>query len=293
MTKFSGVLPAIITPFRNGAVDTRALGEHVEWLIAEGVHGIVPCGTTGEAVTLSHDEYALVISTAIQHARGRVPVIAGAGSNSTAHAVENAKICRELKSDGLLVVTPYYNKPTQDGLCAHFLSVAAASDGLPIILYNVPGRTGVNMTAATVAKLAAHPSIVGLKDASGAIAQATEHLLAANPGFTLFSGEDLLNAPLYALGYHGAISVTANVAPALQVALWNAARTNDVVKLQTLHRELFALNQAMFFESNPLPVKTALAAMGRCAEEWRLPLTPMQDATKVQLLVVLAQYQLV
>ncbi|MBI4238988.1 MAG: 4-hydroxy-tetrahydrodipicolinate synthase [Deltaproteobacteria bacterium] len=288
---FTGIFPAVITPFKGNAIDEAAFRDHVEWLITEGVHGLVPCGTTGEAGALTLEEYARVVRFTVAQARGRVPVIAGAGANITEKATQLTTLCTECKADGLLHVTPYYNKPTQEGLAQHFQAVAAATP-LPIILYNVPGRTGVNLLPPTVARLAGINNIVGLKDASGSLTQATEHRAAVSDTFALLSGEDALNYPLYAIGYQGAISVTANVAPRRVAELWNAWQRGDTATAARLHQALYALNQALFIESNPIPVKTALALMGRCEEAWRLPLTPMAPANRDRLAAVLRTAQL-
>lgn len=288
---FTGVLPALITPFRNGTVDEAAFRQHVEWVIAEGVHGVVPCGTTGEAGALSSEEYRRVLTMAVEVARGRVPVIAGAGANITAKAVALSQLCAECGVDGLLHVTPYYNKPTQEGLRLHFTAIAESTT-LPIILYNVPGRTGVNLLPATVMALAKLPNIVGLKDAAALMPQSQEHLRSVPDDFALLSGDDDSNYPLYAIGYRGAISVTANVAPKKVAACWNAHAAGDAATAARLHEELRVLNKAMFLEPNPIPVKTALALMGRCAEEWRLPLCAMSSDTRAQLGATLKREEL-
>lgn len=282
----NGIFPALVTPFRNNRFDEASFRSYVQWLLESGVHGLVACGTTGEAATLTRDEYAQVIRCAVEEAGGKVPVIAGAGSNSTAQALELSQLAADCGANALLHVTPYYNKPTQAGLLAHY-QVLELTTPLPILLYNVPGRTGCNLSAATVSELAQSPGIIGLKDASGSIAQATETMLGVPPHFRMFSGDDLLNYPLFALGYHGAISVTANILPREMVALWKETQDKNLLGAQAAHRSLYAINQALFLESNPIPVKTALAAMGKCAEEWRLPLTPMMPQTKAQLLTVL------
>lgn len=286
MATLSGIFPAVVTPFRNGAFDDAAFSAYLRWLLDAGVHGLVPCGTTGEAATLTIDEYAQVVRATVRAADGTVPVIAGAGSNDTAHAIELSRVAAACGASALLQVTPYYNKPTPAGLLAHYRAIAAATD-LPIILYNVPGRTGCNMSPAVVAELAQIPTIVGLKDASGSLVQATDHLRTSPTNFGLYCGDDMINFPLYALGYHGAISVTANVRPHECVAQWNAWVAGDVVTAQRLHRELHAITLALFLESNPIPVKTVLAAMGKCAEEWRLPLTPPAPDNKARILAAL------
>lgn len=290
--RFTGVLPALITPFANGKVDETAFRAHVHWVIEQGVHGIVPCGTTGEAGALSLEEYTQVVRAAVEEAKGRVPVIAGAGANITAKAIALSALCAKAGADGLLHATPYYNKPTQEGMYLHYAAIAQSTT-LPIVLYNVPGRTGVNLSPETTARLAAIGNIVALKDATGSLAQSiATHAVVPND-FILMSGEDMLNYPLYAIGHRGAISVTANVAPAKTAAVWDAWNTGDSATAARLHKELFALNDAMFFESNPLPVKTAVAMMGRCKEEWRLPLCPMGSANRAQLEKVLQENDLI
>ncbi len=280
---FTGIIPAIITPFTTDQqIDEPALRRHIQWMIDSGVHGMVPCGTTGEAGALSAEEYARVIRITVEEARGRVPVIAGAGANITAKAVALTQEISELGVDGLLHVTPYYNKPTPEGLYQHFAAVAHATK-LPIILYNVPGRTGVNMSPETVARLAGIANIVGLKDASASLPQATEIMRLVPKKFALLSGEDALNYPLYAIGYHGTISVSANVAPVQSVQQWNAWKNGDVATAQRLHHTLGALCRDLFLESNPIPVKTALSLMNRCHEIWRLPLCAMQPANRERL----------
>lgn len=290
--RFAGILPALITPFSDGQFDSAAFRKHIDFVIAGGVDGIVPCGTTGEAGALSPAEYRQILKLAVAHTKGRVPVIAGAGANITAKAIELTTLCAECGVDGLLHVTPYYNKPTQEGLFQHFAAIAQATT-LPIILYNVPGRTGVNLSAETVGRLSKLSNIVGLKDASASLDQARATQVLVDQDFLLLSGEDGLNADLYALGYQGSISVTANVAPDRVCAIWQAARRGDSNAARALQGSLQALNQAMFFESNPLPVKTALALMGRCQEEWRLPLCPMTPAIRDRLRDVLRQYELI
>lgn len=290
--RFTGIFPALITPFSHGQFDATAFRQHIDFVIVGGVDGIVPCGTTGEAGALSPDEYRQVVQIAVAQAKGRVPVIGGAGANITAKAIALTQLCADCGVDGLLHVTPYYNKPTQEGLFQHFAAIAQATT-LPIILYNVPGRTGVNLSPETVGRLTQFANIIGLKDASASLdqARATQALVGAD--FTLLSGEDGLNADLYALGYRGSISVTANIAPDRVCAVWQAAHRGDMVTAQSLQATLQALNQAMFFESNPLPVKTALALMGRCQEEWRLPMCPMTPALRERLRGVLRQYELI
>lgn len=279
---FNGIFPAIVTPFRNDAIDEDALRAHVEWLLESGVHGIVPCGTTGEAGALSPKEYSQVVCATVDQVKGRVPVVAGAGANVTTKAIEFSKFCQECGVDGLLHVTPYYNKPTQAGLLAHFSAIAKAVP-LPTVLYNVPGRTGVNMENDTVQRLASISNIVGLKDASGDLEQSRQLKQLVPHDFWLCSGDDALNASRYELGYQGAISVTANIAPAQCAAVWQAAQQEDYASAKSLQDALAPVNDALFIESNPIPVKTALSMMGRCTAEFRLPLCNMSTENEATL----------
>lgn len=283
---FTGIIPALITPFRDGVVDEPAFRDYIEWLVASGVHGVVPCGTTGEAGALSSEEYARVVRIAVSQVRQRVPVIAGAGANITTRAVELSKLCAECGADALLHVTPYYNKPTPEGLWLHYSTIAAATP-LPVILYNVPGRTGLNLQPATVQRLATLSTVVGLKDACGNVEQSRATLTGVPKSFTVLSGDDPLNLPLYRLGARGTITVVGNVAPRLMVEQWDAHRAGNHAHADALDRPLQALATALFLESNPIPVKTALALMGKCGESWRLPLCAMEAANRATLADVL------
>lgn len=288
---FKGIFPAIITPFKNGSIDEDALREHVDWLIKSGVHGLVPCGTTGEAATLGIAEYTQIVKIVAEEARERCPVVAGAGANSTAKAVELARLVTEAGADATLQVTPYYNKPTQEGLFLHFKTIAAEV-GLPHIMYNVPGRTSVNMLPKTVERLSKIKNIAGIKEASGDLKQIETIRGVTPPSFAILSGNDDQNLEIYKRGGSGAISVTANVAPGDVSKVWSLfeeGKKDDAEKLQTSLRQL---NDAMFIETNPIPVKTSLSMMGRCAEEFRLPLCPMDSANKKQLQDVLKSYGL-
>ena len=289
---FQGSMAAIVTPFCDGRVDEEKLRQHIEWQIAGGTDVIVPCGTTGEAATLTYEERERVVRIAVEMAAGRVPVLAGAGSNSTACAIRLTKQARAAGADGTLQVTPYYNKPTQEGLYRHFLAVAEVID-LPMVLYNVPGRTGVNMLPETVLRLAAIDNIVGIKEASGNIEQIRRIIQEAPEGFVVLSGDDAMNLEIYRAGGQGSVSVTANVAPDRVSKMWDQFRAGDIDSALRLQQSLEPLNQAMFMETNPIPVKTALAIMGRICEEFRLPLTPMSDEHRVHLLSVLRQTGLV
>jgi 4-hydroxy-tetrahydrodipicolinate synthase len=282
---------AIVTPFRNGKVDEKAFGDLIEFQIKSGTDVIVPCGTTGESATLSHDEHHRVVELAIKTVNKRVPVLAGAGSNSTEETVDLTKFAKKAGADGVLLITPYYNKPTQEGLYRHFKTIADAVD-IPIVLYNVPGRTGVNMLPATVARLRESRNIVGLKEATGDMKQVSEIIRLCGRDFGVISGDDFTNLPLLCLGGAGAISVTANVAPADCAGLFDAFFAGKTEEALRLHYKLEPLHGAMFLETNPIPAKTSLALMGKIAEEFRLPLCPMTDANKEKLKKALKDYGL-
>lgn len=275
---FQGSIVAMVTPFRDGAVDTAKIREQVEFHVKHGTDAIVPCGTTGESPTLSHEEHHAVVGETIRAAAGRVPVIAGTGSNSTAEAIALTRHAREAGADGVLIVNPYYNKPTQAGLTAHFRAIADAVD-IPIIMYNIPGRTGVNMLPETVAELAEHPNIVGIKEATGDVAQMTHDIVLCRGKLCFLSGDDTLTLPLMAVGGAGVISVVANIVPADVAAMTRAALSGDWKRAQELHLRLFPLAQAMFYETNPIPVKTALKLLRLGNGQMRLPLTPMGEGS--------------
>lgn len=286
---FSGAMTALVTPFKDNAIDEEGYRAFIEWQIAEGIHGLVPCGTTGESATLSHAEHERVIEICIDQAAGRVPVLAGAGSNNTSEAISLAKFAKNAGADGALLITPYYNKPTQDGLYEHYKAIAKAVD-LPLVPYNVPGRTGCNMLPPVVARLAREFShIVAIKEATGNLCQASEILEACPSRFGLLSGDDLTAFPLMTLGGCGVISVTSNIAPGRVVAMSNAAISGDVAKGRELHHSLYPLSRAMFMVSNPIPVKTALNMMGKMSDELRLPLWPMTEEEKSSLRTVLVE----
>jgi 4-hydroxy-tetrahydrodipicolinate synthase len=286
---FSGAITAIITPFRDGNVDEKAFRELINFNIAGGVSGIVPCGTTGESATLSHKEHERVIDICVEEVAGRVPVIAGTGSNSTEEAIRLTKHAKEAGADAALLITPYYNKPTQKGLFEHYAAVAAACD-IPQILYNVPGRTGVNMSVDTVTSLAEIDSIVGIKEASGDLVKCSYIVRDTDDDFCLLSGEDALNMPILSVGGTGAISVTANIFPEKVSGLISAWQKGDASTAQKIHYELLEVNEVMFIETNPIPVKTALAMMGKIEEEFKLPLCSMAQANKEKLQAVLKKY---
>jgi 4-hydroxy-tetrahydrodipicolinate synthase len=275
----SGCYTALITPFRDGPIDETALRALVERQIAGGVSGLVPCGTTGEAPALAAAEWDRVVSIVVETAGGRVPVLAGTGSNNTVTVIERTRRARTLGADGALVVTPYYNRPTPDGLHRHFVAIAEAVD-LPLVLYNVPGRTGVNLLPETVARLAEVPTIVGIKEASGSLDQASQIRREANRDFVLLSGDDSLTLPMMGIGAGGVISVVSNIVPEAVSALTSACLEGDFVTGRTLHLALFDLCRAMFVETNPTPVKAAAALLGYCSPEVRLPLAPLSEAAQ-------------
>ncbi len=281
-----GSIVAIVTPFKNGKFDENAYGDLIEWHISQGTHGIVPCGTTGEASTLDYDEHYRVVEVAVKTANKRIPVIAGTGANSTDEAITITKKAKELGADAALMVTPYYNKPTQEGLYRHYKAVTEAVD-IPIVLYNVPGRTAVNMLPSTVARLAEFKNIVATKEATGDMKQVSELIRLCGDRIAVISGDDFTTLPLLALGGKGAISVTANIVPKDMADMFNAWEKGDIATARQLHYKVEPLNAAMFIETNPIPVKTALVFMGRIAEEMKLPLCEMLPANKEKLRAVL------
>ena len=289
---FEGSFVAIVTPFKNGEVDASALRELIEFHILNGTNGIVPCGTTGESATLSHAEHEEVIRISVETCKGRIPVLAGTGSNATQEAIELTLRAQKIGADGALLITPYYNKPTQEGLFQHFSAVAKETD-IPIILYNVPSRTSINMLPSTVARLSSVNNIVGIKEASGSLVQVSEIIDLCGPDFEVISGEDPLTWPILAIGGKGVISVTANLVPNKFAKLVDAARTGDVETAKALHYELLKLNDIMFVETNPIPVKSALALMDRIQNEFRAPLCPPSEESLSQLKTVLKAYALI
>ncbi len=289
---FKGSMVAIVTPFRNGKIDEKALGDLIEFHIKSGTDVIVPCGTTGESATLSHEEHHRVVEFTIKTVNKRVPVVAGSGSNSTEETLELTKFAKKAGADGVLMITPYYNKPTQEGLYQHFKKVAGTVD-IPVILYNVPGRTGVNMLPSTVARLREMKSIVGIKEATGDMKQVSEVIRLCGRDFDVISGDDFTTLPLLCLGGSGGISVTANVAPADAAGMMDAFFAGKMEEALKFHYKMEPLHSAMFIETNPIPAKTSLALMGRIAEEFRLPLCPMSEANKDKLKKALKDYGLI
>ena len=283
---FRGVLPALVTPFRDGAVDEDAFVRLVERQIAGGVHGLVPVGTTGESATLSHDEHRRVIELCIKTAAGRLPVVAGTGSNSTAEAIELTRHAKAIGCDAALVVTPYYNRPSQEGLYAHYAAINEAVQ-IPVLLYNVPGRTSVDISNETVARLAKLPNIVGIKDATGDLARASQQRLICGEDWVMLSGNDDSALGYLAHGGHGCISVTANVAPEQVSAFYNDALTGQWQRALYGQDRLIRLHKALFADASPSPTKFALAHLGLCGEEARLPIVPASEACRAEVLAAM------
>ncbi len=271
---FSGTFTALVTPFRNDEVDVEALEGMVEFQIQHGVSGLVPCGTTGETPAMSEEEDRLVVETTVRVANGRVPVVAGTGSNSTDMAIKYTRMAQEAGADGSLQVAPYYNKPTQEGLYRHFATIAESTD-LPLILYNIPGRTSVTISAETMARLAEIPNIVGVKDSTLSMNMISDVISLCGEEFDVLSGDDPMTLPLIALGGVGVISVASNVAPGAVSDMVSALLSGDFERGRELHYELLPLFRALFVETNPIPVKTAASLLGLCSDEMRLPLIPM------------------
>lgn len=284
---FHGAIVATVTPFQNGRLDRKGLARLVEFQIRNGTDGIVPCGTTGESATLAYEEHEAVIDVVVEAADGRVPVIAGTGSNNTKEAIVLTRYAKKAGADAALVITPYYNKPTQEGLYRHFRAVAESAD-IPIILYNVPGRTGVNMAAETVARLAEIRNIVGVKEASGNLNQVCDIIRMTPKKFCVLSGDDALFFPMMALGAKGVISVASNVAPKDMADLYDAYAMGEISRAREIHYRLWPLFHVLFIETNPIPAKTGLAIMKRIREEFRLPLCPMSEANRKKLAAVLS-----
>ena len=289
---FQGSIVALVTPFRSGKVDDAKLRELVEFHVTHGTDAIIPCGTTGESPTLSHDEHKRVVEIVVEAARGRVPVIAGTGSNSTAEAIDLTAHAKKAGAAGALVVNPYYNRPTQDGLYRHFHAIAGAVD-IPILVYNIASRTAVNVETDTLARLVKDcPNIVGVKEASGSLDQMTQVILACGPDFAVLSGDDNVTLPLMSVGGRGVVSVVANFVPRDTVEMTHAALAGDWKLARELHLRLFPLCRAMFIETNPIPVKEAMAMLGMIEPEFRLPMCRMSDANRQRLKAVLDRYGL-
>ncbi|MBW1981638.1 MAG: 4-hydroxy-tetrahydrodipicolinate synthase [Deltaproteobacteria bacterium] len=290
---FKGVMTAIVTPFKNGAVDEEGLRQLIEFQLENGVHGIVPCGTTGESATLSHEEHERVIEITVEQVKGRAAVIAGTGSNNTAEAIRLTAHAKQVGADGVLMIAPYYNKPTQEGLYQHYRKVAEEVD-IPIVIYNIPGRTAVNIEPETFARLAEIENIVGVKEASGSMKQITEIIRLCGDSLNVVSGEDYLTYPLMAVGGKGVICVVSNLVPAEMAELCNLLLAGDFDKGRELYYRLLPLCHAMFLETNPAPVKVALEMMGKISSgEVRLPLAGMTQANRDKLRQMLSSYGLV
>ncbi len=288
---FTGSMVALITPFKGGKIDEAALRKLIDFQIQNGTSTLVPCGTTGESATLSHEEHDRVIEITVDQAQKRAKVLAGTGSNSTNEAIRLTQNAKKAGADGALLINPYYNRPTQEGLRQHFEAIAKAVD-IPQMLYNIPGRTGVNMLPETVASLAKIPNIVGIKEASGNLVQASEIIAACPKDFTLVSGEDALTWPLCAIGAQGAISVTANILPRLCADLWQAYSQGQLQRCRQIHDELLEINNVLFIETNPAPIKTALSLIGLCSDEIRLPLVKIKPENAEKLKSVLKKHKL-
>ena len=293
MTQFKGAYVAIVTPFIDGKVDEQGLRDLIEFQIKNGTSGIVPCGTTGESATLSHEEHHRVVELTIKAVNGRVPVLAGTGSNSTTETIELTKYAKAAGANGSLIITPYYNRPSPEGLYQHFKTVAEAVD-IPIILYNVPSRTGVNMTPETVARCAAIDNVVGIKEATANLSQISEVIRLCPKGFVVMSGDDFTALPTIAIGGTGLISVTSNVAPRDMAEVIDSALAGDYVKARAAHYKLFPVMSAMFLETNPVPAKKSLELMGKIKSGTpRLPLAEMTEANVAKLKIALNAYGLI
>jgi 4-hydroxy-tetrahydrodipicolinate synthase len=286
---FVGAMTALVTPFRDGRVDEAALRALVDAQIEGGIDALVPCGTTGEAPTLDSAEHAQVVRIVVEQAKKRVPVIAGCGTNSTAHSIALGKGAQKAGADGLLVVTPYYNKPTQDGMVRHFSAIAEAVP-LPIVVYNIPGRCVIDFSFDSLARLvAAQPRIVGVKEATGNVARAQEIVAKLGDRVAVLSGDDALNLAVYAVGGKGCISVASNVVPKIVSSVWDAASAGDFAKARALHQQTLALTEALFWEPNPTPCKEALAMLGRMAPEIRAPLYEMSSGPRDRMRKILVE----
>ena len=289
---FKGVITALVTPFRGDAIDEEALRRLVDEQIRAGIDGFVPVGTTGESPTVSVEEHIRIIKIVVEETRKRVPVIAGTGANSTREAIELTIEARAVGADATLQVTPYYNRPTQDGLFRHFKAVADAA-GLPIVVYNVPGRTGCDLLPETMARLCEVPLVVGIKEATGSAQRAAQIISRVGDRMVVLSGDDATAFPLYVLGAQGCISVVSNVAPADMAAMWDAAAAGDWKRARELHYKVFPLSEGLFIEANPIPVKAALAMMGKISDEIRAPLYPMTGANREKVRKILVDLKLI
>ncbi|MGC8660779.1 MAG: 4-hydroxy-tetrahydrodipicolinate synthase [Desulfomonilaceae bacterium] len=289
---FSGAFTAIVTPFKNGQVDEKSLKSLIRFGIDGGVSGFIPCGTTGESPTLSHEEHNRVVELTVKEVAGQVKVIAGTGSNSTAEAISLTRHAKKVGADAALLVSPYYNKPTQEGLFKHFSAIAEEVE-IPLVLYNIQGRTGVNIENATMQRLSKIPNIVGVKEASGSILQMSEVIRLCGPEFDVLSGDDQMTFPLMALGGKGVISVVTNIIPDKMSALVRYMLSGEIDKARAMHFEIFELCQTMFVETNPIPIKAALGLMGKIEPEFRLPLCAPSAASLEKIRKVLDKHNLI
>lgn len=287
-----GIYTALVTPFKDGRLDEKAFRNLIEFQLKGGINGIVPCGTTGEAPTLSYEEHEKVIELAVKYANGKVPVIAGTGSNSTQEAIELTEGAKKLGADFCLLTTPYYNKPTQEGLYQHFKAIAEAVN-IPLILYNIPGRTGINMTPETILRLSRIKNIVGIKEAAGSLTQVSDIYRLTKGTFTILSGDDNLFLPMMSVGAVGVISVVSNIIPKEMQSLYKAFLIEkNIKKAMNIHTRLMPLFQGIFVETNPIPIKEAMAYMGMLKKEFRLPLCPLSDANSKFIKGLLSEYGL-
>lgn len=287
MDFIKGAITALVTPFKGGEIDEEKYREHIEWQIEKGIHGVVPCGTTGESATMTHEEHKRVVKICVDQVKGRVPVIAGTGSNNTKEAIELTSFAKSVGADAALIITPYYNKPTPQGLVKHYKTIAEHAP-MPIVVYNVPGRTGTNLLPETLYEIKKNvPEVIGVKEASGNIRQASDILELCGEDFIVLSGDDFITYPMMCLGGKGAISVVSNIVPDRLANMCNAFFNGDFDTAKKIHYELQPLNRAMFFETNPIPVKTSLHLMGRMELELRLPLCEMKPENRAKLEKVL------
>jgi len=289
---FEGAIVAIVTPFKNGQIDEDALDNLIQFQIASGTAGIVPCGTTGESTTLSHDEHDRVIEVTIKSVNKKVPVIAGTGSNSTEEALRLTLQAYKAGADGAMIVCPYYNRPTQEGLYQHYKTIAEEVP-IPILIYNIPGRTGVNLNADTLVRLAQIPNIVGIKEAGGSIKQMSDMIELCGPDFDVISGDDALTLPLMALGGKGVVSVMSNIVPADMAELVRSCKAGNFEKARKLHHKMAPLVEALFIETNPVPVKAALAMMGMIEDGVRRPLCKLSPESNGKLRKAMSDYGLI
>ncbi len=290
---YKGAFTALVTPYKNNTIDEQAYRDFIEWQLEQGIDGVVPCGTTGESATLSHEEHKKVISICVDQVKGRVPVIAGAGSNSTSEAIDLTRYAKEAGADAALLITPYYNKPTPEGVLAHFKAIASEVS-IPFFIYNVPGRTSLNVMPWTVARIFREvPEAIGIKEATGNLKQVSEVVEECGPDFVVLSGDDFTVLPLLSVGGQGVISVVSNIVPAKMHSMCKAYSEKDLEEAKRLHLEMAPLCRAMFMETNPSPVKTSLSLMGKMNKEFRLPMVPMLPENEEKLKTLLSSNALI